>query len=98
MVDVNFLMKQAKKMQEQLQKKLGEMKVEATSGGGAVAITANGHKEIISIKINDDSVMEDREMLEDLIMAALGEVYRKVDTEMESSMKGMGGGMMPGLF
>lgn len=98
MVDVNFLMKQAKKMQDKLQKQLGEMKVEATSGGGAVTVVSNGHKEIISIKINDDSVMEDREMLEDLIMAAFGEVYRKVDKEMESSMKGMGGGMMPGLF
>ncbi len=98
MVDVNFLMKQAKKMQERLQKQLGEMRVEAGSGGGALTIVANGHKEIVSIKINDESVLEDKEMLEDLIMAALGEVYRKVDDEMESTMKGMGGGMMPGLF
>jgi DNA-binding protein YbaB len=52
----------------------------------------------MSIKINDECVLEDKEMLEDLIMAALGEVYRKVDEEMESTMKGMGGGMIPGLF
>ncbi len=99
MVDMNFLMKQAKKMQEQLQKQLEEMRLTATAGGGVVSVTVNGHKEVVSIKISDDSVMEDREMLEDLLMAALGEAYRKVESELGKTLKGIpGGGMLPGLM
>ncbi len=71
MVDMNFLMKQAKKMQEKLQAQLEDTRITATSGGGVVSVTVNGHKEVITIKIADDSVMDDREMLEDLLMAAL---------------------------
>ncbi|MCK5880201.1 MAG: YbaB/EbfC family nucleoid-associated protein [Holophagae bacterium] len=99
MVDMNFLMKQAKKMQEKLQTQLEEMRMTATAGGGVVSVTVNGHKEVITIKLADDSVMEDREMLEDLLMAALGEAYRKVEGELEKTMKGIpGGDMLPGLM
>ncbi len=99
MVDMNFLMKQAKKMQENLQKQLEETRITATSGGGVVSVTVNGHKEVLSIKISDDSVMDDREMLEDLLMAALGEAYRKVEEELGKTLKGIpGGGMLPGLM
>lgn len=99
MVDMNFLMKQARKMQEQLQSQLEDMRITASAGGGVVSVTVNGHKEVASIKIAEDAVMEDREMLEDLIMAALGEAYRKVDDEMANTMKGMpGAGMLPGLM
>lgn len=99
MVDMNFLMKQAKKMQEQLQQKLAQMEVIASAGGGAVTVTVNGHKEAVAVKIEDDSVLADREMLEDLVLAALGEAYRKVDEEMARTMKGLpGGGMLPGMF
>ncbi len=98
MADINFLMKQAKKMQQMLQKKLEELRVEATSGGGAVKVVLNGHKEVVSLKIEDDSLIEDKEMLEDLIVAALSEGYRKVDDEVQNSMKGLGGMGFPGLF
>ena len=98
MADINFLMKQAKKMQQMLQKKLEELRVEATSGGGAVKVVLNGHKEVLSLKIEDDSLIEDKQMLEDLIVAALSEGYRKVDEEVELSMKGFGGLGFPGLF
>lgn len=99
MVDMNFLMKQAKMMQEKLQSQLEEMRMTATAGGGVVSVTVNGHKEVITIKLADDSVMEDREMLEDLLMAALGEAYRKVEEELAKTMNGIpGGGMLPGLM
>ncbi len=98
MADINFLMKQAKKMQQMLQKKLEELRVEASSGGGAVKVVLNGHKEVVSLKIEDDSLLEDKQMVEDLIIAALSEGYKKVDEEIESSMKGFGGLGFPGLF
>ncbi len=98
MADINFLMKQAKKMQQALQKKLEETRIEATSGGGAVKVVLNGHKEVLSLKIEDDSLIEDKQMLEDLIVAALSEGYRKVDEEVENSMKSLGGFGFPGLF
>ncbi len=97
-MDMNFLMKQAKKMQEKLQKQLEEMRVTAGAGGGAVEVTVNGHKEVVSVKILDDGVLQDREMVEDLILAALGEAYRQVEDQMAATMKGMPGGMMPGLM
>ncbi|PJB79445.1 MAG: YbaB/EbfC family nucleoid-associated protein [Acidobacteria bacterium CG_4_9_14_3_um_filter_49_7] len=98
MVDMNFLMKQAKKMQEKLQSQLEDMRMTATAGGGVVSVTVNGHKEVIKIKIADDTVMEDREMLEDLLMAAMGEAYRKVEEELKKNMQGIPGGMLPGLM
>ena len=98
MVDMNFLMKQAKKMQEKLQSQLEDMRMTATAGGGVVSVTVNGHKEVITIKIADDTVMEDREMLEDLLMAAMGEAYRKVEEELKKNLQGIPGGMLPGLM
>jgi nucleoid-associated protein EbfC len=98
MVDMNFLMKQAKKMQEKLQSQLEDMRMTATAGGGVVSVTVNGHKEVITIKIADDTVMEDREMLEDLLMAAMGEAYRKVEEELKKNLQGLPGGMLPGLM
>ena len=98
MVDMNFLMKQAKKMQEKLQSQLEDMRMTATAGGGVVSVTVNGHKEVIKIKIADDTVMEDREMLEDLLMAAMGEAYRKVEEELKKNLQGIPGGMLPGLM
>ncbi len=98
MADINFIMKQAKKMQQMLQKQLEELRVEASSGGGAVKVVLNGHKEVVSLNIEDDSLIEDKEMLEDLIIAALSEGYRKVDEAIETSVKGMGGMGFPGLF
>ena len=72
---MNNLMKQAKKMQEQMmkaQEELANKVVEATSGGGMVTVTMNGHNELLSVKIDPEVVdPDDVEMLEDLILAAV---------------------------
>lgn len=98
MVDMKFLMKQAKKMQEQMQQQMAELRITAQAGGGAVQVTVNGHKEVTAVKIEDDSVLQDKEMLEDLMLAALGEAYRQVDDQMASNLQGMPGQMFPGMF
>ncbi len=102
---MNNLMKQAQKMQKQMeetQAELEEKVYEATAGGGVVKVVINGKKEVTEIKIAEEVVdPEDIEMLEDLVVAAVNEAIRmQADDEKEQLGKitgGMGGGL-GGLF
>ena len=90
--DMNSMMKQAQKMQEQMGKEMKEMTVDATAGGGAVTVKMRGDFEVMDIKIDPETIKEgDAEMLQDLLVAALNEARRKV----EESLKGRLGGMLP---
>ncbi len=96
------LLKQAQKLQgkiEKMQAELGEKTVEATAGGGMVRVIVNGKQEVVSIHIEPEVIdPEDREMLEDLIVAAINEGLSKakdlVNEEMKKLTKGMA---IPGL-
>lgn len=97
MSQFNKALDQMKKMQQGLhdmQSKLADCRVEATSGGGVVTVTANGKGEIQSVKI-DKSLLQadDVEMLEDLLVAALREVKKKVEEESSKAMLDLTGGM-----
>jgi hypothetical protein len=97
------LMKQAQKMQQDLQKAqedLANMIVEGSAGGGMVIVKMNGQNEVISLKIDPEVVdPNDVEMLEDLIIAALNEAKEKVSKNSEDEMSKLTGGMkIPGLF
>jgi DNA-binding YbaB/EbfC family protein len=95
--NIQELMTQAKQSYEQLQRKMAETVVEATSGGGSVTVKMNGQKQLLSVKIEPEAVQSgDIEMLQDLIAAAVNEASRKVDQTMQSSLGGMMG-MMGGL-
>jgi len=103
MGNMNNLMKQAKKMQEQMlkiQEELEKKTVEASAGGGVVTVVANGNKEIVQIKINPEVVdPEDVEMLEDLVLAATNEALRKAEEMVQSEMSKITGGLgIPGMF
>lgn len=101
---------QARQMQEQMQQKLSQSVVEASSGGGAVTVKMNGKKEILKVTIDPSAVASlsgagpaagaDLEMLEDLIAAAFNEAGRRAEELLKSSMQGMLGGLNlpPGLF
>ena len=95
--NMNNLMKQAQRMQRQMeenQKALEEKEFTATAGGGAVEITVNGKREVLRLKLDPEAVdPEDVETLEDMIVAAINEVFRKVDAEQTSMMGKMTGGM-----
>ena len=93
------MMKQAQEMQQRLQKQMGDMRVEATAGGGMVTVVINGTKQLQSIKIDPEVVSkEDVEMLQDLIVAAFNDAARKVDEQLGQSMSGLMGGLkIPGL-
>jgi DNA-binding YbaB/EbfC family protein len=99
-MNIQEMMQQARQMQEQMQKRLAETRVEATAGGGMVTVAMNGSKQILSIRIDPDVVSKDDvEMLQDLILAAINDAGRKVDEQLGQSMQGMLGGLkIPGLF
>ena len=97
------LMKQAQKMQQDMAKVQEELKnteVEGVSGGGMVKVTANGNSEVLSITINPEIVdPEDTEMLEDLVLAAVKEAISAASALSAEKMGGVTGGMnMPGMF
>jgi hypothetical protein len=93
-MDIRAMMKQAQKMQEQLQKDMEELRVEGASGGGMVTVVTNGAKQLISLKIDPEVVSKDDvEMLQDLILAAVNDAHRKADDQLKKKV----GGMMPGM-
>jgi DNA-binding YbaB/EbfC family protein len=101
---ITEMLSKAGQMQEEVQRKLGETVVEATSGGGAVTATMNGKKELLKVHIDPAAVVglsggqPDVEMLEDLVVAAVNEAGRKADEAIKSSLQGMLGGLnIPGL-
>ncbi|MBI5749722.1 MAG: YbaB/EbfC family nucleoid-associated protein [Nitrospinae bacterium] len=103
MTNIGNIMKQAQKVQERIaevQRDLINKKVEASSGGGMVTITANGRQEILSIKIDPSVVsMQDVEMLEDLVLAAVNEALRKSQEIITEEMSKVTGGIkIPGLM
>ncbi len=95
--NMNNLMKQAQRMQRQIEeqaKALETKEYQAQSGGGAVSITMNGKKEVLSLTLNPEVVdPEDIEMLQDLIVAAVNEVLRQVEDDANAVMGRMTGGM-----
>ena len=91
------LMKQAQKMQKQMEVAAKELEVKeftATAGGGAVTVTVSGKKVVRSIKLSEDVVdPDDIEMLEDLIVAGVNEAFSQVDAFSAKSMGSLTGGM-----
>ena len=102
--NMNQMIKQAQKMQRQMEEQAKEMETKeftATAGGGAVEVTVSGKREVVKVKLDQEVVdPDDVEMLEDLIVAATNEALRKVEEASASAMSkltgGLGGGM-PGM-
>ena len=98
-MNLNHLMKEAKKMQSDLEKTQSELAVkefEASAGGGAVTVKVSGQKEIKELKLQKDIVdPEDIEMLQDLIMTCINQAFKQVDDAQAASM---GKFNIPGLM
>lgn len=102
-MNINKLMKQAQKMQQEMakaQEELNTSTFESTSGGGMVNVQVNGAKQVLDITIKPEAVdPDDVEMLQDLIIVALNDAFKSVDTETNKKMgKFSGGTGLPGLF
>ena len=99
-MNVQQLMKQAQQMQEKLQKQMEATVVEATAGGGMVSLKMNGSKQLLTIQIDAEVFASgDKEMLQDLIVAAVNEGVRKVDEVMNGQLGGLTAGLkIPGML
>lgn len=99
--NMSNLMKQAQRMQRQMEesaKELESKEFTAAAGGGAVEVTVTGKKEVSKVKLDPEAVdPDDVEMLEDLIMAAINEALRKADEASAANMAKLTGGLGGGL-
>ena len=89
------LMKQAQAMQENMQKmqeEVAKMEVEGQAGGGMVTVVMTGRHDVKRVSI-DDSVMDDKEMLEDLVAAAVNDAVRQVEKTSQEKMSGLTAGL-----
>jgi nucleoid-associated protein EbfC len=93
------MLEHAQKQAQDLQHKMKQTVVEASSGGGTVTVKMDGQKKVLATKIDPEAVKAgDVEMLQDLVTAAVNAAAQKVDEAMQSTVGGMLGGMgIPGL-
>jgi len=100
------MLSRLRQVQEDLQRQVNSVAVEASAGGGMVTVKMNGQKQVLDVKIEPEVFAgQDQEMLQDLIRAAVNEASRRVDDELASQMKNLAGGIpgipglkIPGLF
>ncbi len=94
--NIGNLMKQAQAMQANVQKaqaEIANIEVEGVAGGGMVKVTMTGRHEVKRVQLEPAIVSEDKEMLEDLIAAAVNDAVHKVEARVQEKMSGVMGGM-----
>ena len=90
------LMKQAQKMQEDMQKaqeEVANMEVEGQAGGGMVKVVMNGRHELRKVTLDDSLMQDDKEMIEDLLAAAVNDAVRRVEQQTQEKMAGVTSGL-----
>ena len=108
-MEVNALqqmLSRLRQVQEDLQRQVNSVAVEASAGGGMVTVKMNGQKQVLEVRIEPEVFAgKDQEMLQDLVRAAVNEASRRVDEELANQMKNLAGGIpgiagmkIPGLF
>ncbi len=98
-MNIQKMMKDLQKMQTQLQGEIEVMEIEGTAGGGAVVARMNGKKDLIALTLNPEAITpDDPGLMQDLILAAVNDAGRKVDSEIQRKTEGLAGGLnLPGL-
>ena len=94
---MNNMIKKAQELQSQMeeaQKELNSIEIEGQAGGGMVVVKVNGHKEIVSLDIDPDILKEDKEMIEDMVLAAVNQGLQNASKAAEEKMNSVTGGMM----
>ena len=96
------MMKKAQEMQKkmsQVQAELNDLRIDGQSGGGMVKVVVNGKKDIISLNIDSSILKEDKEMVEDMVLAAIHQAMKNADKISQDKMGSLTGGLkIPGLF
>ena len=93
---IGNLMKQAQQMQENMQKlqaKIAEMEVEGAAGAGLVKVVMTGKHDVKRVTIDPSLMSDDKEMLEDLVAAAVNDAVRRIDTTTQEKMSAVTAGM-----
>jgi nucleoid-associated protein EbfC len=103
MTNIMKMVKQAQQMQAKMAKMeedLAKEEFEVAAGGGAVVVRMNGRQEIVKLTISEDAIKEgDREMLQEMIMAAVNEAHQKASEVAKERIAAITGGInIPGLF
>ena len=91
------MLKKAQELQNQMEKakeELNTVEVEGQAGGGMVTVKVNGHKELVSLNIDPEILNEDKEMIEDMIVAAVNQGIQNAGKAAEEKMNSITGGMM----
>jgi len=94
---INKMIKKAQEMQSQMEKaqaELNSIEIEGQAGGGMVSVTVNGHKELVALNIDPEILTEDKEMIEDMILAAVNQGLQNAGKVAEEKMNSITGGMM----
>jgi len=94
---INKMIKKAQEMQSQMEKaqaELNSIEIEGQAGGGMVSVTVNGHKELVALNIDPEILNEDKEMIEDMILAAVNQGLQNAGKVAEEKMNSITGGMM----
>ena len=91
------ILSQFRQMQENLQKQIDGVQVEASAGGGMVTVKMNGQKQVTDVRIDPEVfAAKDQEMLQDLVRSAVNEASRRVDEELANQVKNVTGAL-PGI-
>ena len=94
------MLKQAQEMQKQMesvQSELSDIIVDSESGGGMVKVKINGQLEILELRIDDESLKEDKEIIEDLVISAVNKGILKAQTAAKEKMSSVTGGLLSGM-
>ena len=94
---MSSMIKKAQELQSKMEKaqaELNSIEIEGQSGGGMVTVRVNGHKEVVSLDIDAEILKEDKEMVEDLIIAAVNQGLQNAGKAAEEKMNSITGGMM----
>ena len=98
--NMSKMLKQAQEMQkrmETVQNELGEIVIDADSGGGMVNVKINGNLELQELNIQDEVLKEDKEMIEDLVISAVNKGITMAQAKSKEKMESVTGGMLSGL-
>ena len=91
------IIKKAQELQNQMEKaqeELNSIEIEGQAGGGMVSVIVNGHKELVSLDIDPEILKEDKEMIEDMILAAVNQGIQNAGKAAEEKMNSITGGIM----
>ena len=98
--NMSKLLKQAQKMKgdmEKAQQELGDMRIEVSSSNNMVSMILDGNKNVISLKISEELLSEEKDFIEDVLISALNKANKEADLKIKDKMSEATGGMMPNI-